>query len=1049
VKSPCLLLRASLFILLFLPASIYCAGLDSASDSSSDTSTSPKTAEVPRPGHAVNMVAIPGPLRSFLRMAGVSQKVSAEEVLPLLARNVAVEGYEGRKDATGRPTEFLLLLKRYVDQARALVTLAGPEGVIRVSNCEQAGPLLDVLGYRLREACGKGAALETADPERAFLTIDSGFPLAQLEQTLQGGKPLVHPFAATQVPLLFSAEDWTQADPKDRSARANDVIGAILDNPMLARLYWAMARMDTETSASLRQSEGISRLLPFSAILDFYSSHISIRNGRVVVPGGAAAEPAWQELAGASPDSPKEFVARLLAKDDGWLAAYFDTLSRLTPAQQVYFTDAHRLSRFYDALRGRDTSPGPARPVFRPDPDLLILVTRLQLDSAGQATVPGNLEVWQQIFKQKTDSKVVREWAKHPNHLKDSDQLVEAMFAFSRQSSDDGPLRIYLTLTAIDSLRPAGQRMSPETVRLLAEKFPRFGNQFLIFSEFQGFNDDSIKSFLTTAEAVDRISNVTLRANALGIFQSNIGLWQILARQGQIPAANLNESWKAVISPFATGITSSAQLYDSARASMRELWRSAGGRSDLSQDEAIALLAGPSQPEADGQRVRQELAARIHAVMDGQRLVSLDTLLALGDGLNELAQGKNVGDNLVPLAGQLKEFEMPRPMFTSSERSEWAAGFYNTRHSSLQTRTDLVKLIKSPNSHKDLVDARGLVVPFLRDTLVGLNYAYYAPPGAQILFNNPLFVRSHDFSGEMAIGGGQSWHVPHVFGSGLPAGGGAHLAGSLADLPFVLAEAEQDFIVPENVQALIWHELVPGLVSSATLPRWWGVTRNELHAVTLYQRTGEELLAGAAHDEALRKTVLDILSGRMTPQRAEQIETALRTGAVEEAISRAMPGETFYLAAEFRQRFPGQSSNWGKASEELENLSTQYPTEVSWKRLSEDFGVPHPALAQSYSRELLIVKPFPAFMGYSSRLLAESWDSNNLYWARLADEMGYSPAMLNRLVPELTFRMVEKIFATDFEDWPAMLRAMRETGDEFRHGKIASLPKVALSTTVQ
>ncbi len=392
---------------------------------------------------------------------------------------------------------------------------------------------------------------------------------------------------------------------------------------------------------------------------------------------------------------------------------------------------------------------------------------------------------------------------------------------------------------------------------------------------------------------------------------------------------------------------------------------------------------------------------------------------------------------------------MPRPMFTSSERSEWAAGFYNTRHSSLQTKTDLVKLIKSPNSRKDAADARGLVVPFLRDTLVGLNYAYYAPPGAQILFNNPLFVRSHDFSGEMAIGGGQSWHVPHVFGSGLPAGGGAHLAGSLADLPFVLAEAEQDFIVPENVQALIWHELVPGLVSSSTLPRWWGVTKNELHAAALYQRTGEELLAAAAKDEELRRTVLDILSERMAPQRSEQIEKSLRSGAVGDALARVMPGETFYLAAEYRQKFPGQNGHWGKAGDELESLSSQYPAEVSWKRMSEDFGVPHPALAQSYSLELLKLKPFPAFMGYSSRLLAESWDSNNLYWARLADEAGYSPAMLNRLVPELTFRMVEKIFATDFEDWPAMLRAMRETGDEFQRGKITSLPKVALSAPVQ
>jgi hypothetical protein len=47
--------------------------------------------------------------------------------------------------------------------------------------------------------------------------------------------------------------------------------------------------------------------------------------------------------------------------------------------------------------------------------------------------------------------------------------------------------------------------------------------------------------------------------------------------------------------------------------------------------------------------------------------------------------------------------------------------------------------------------------------------------------------------------------------------------------------------------------------------------------------------------------------------------------------------------------------------------------------------------------------------------------------------------MLNRLVPELTRRMVEKIFATEMEDWPALLRAARETGDEFRNAKMAPL----------
>jgi hypothetical protein len=78
-------------------------------------------------------------------------------------------------------------------------------------------------------------------------------------------------------------------------------------------------------------------------------------------------------------------------------------------------------------------------------------------------------------------------------------------------------------------------------------------------------------------------------------------------------------------------------------------------------------------------------------------------------------------------------------------------------------------------------------------------------------------------------------------------------------------------------------------------------------------------------------------------------------------------------------------------------------------------------------------------VGYSSRFLAESWDSPNLYWARLADETGLSPVTLNHLVPQLTRSMVEKIFATDLEDWPALLRAMHETGEDFRKGKIASL----------
>ena len=1038
---PVLLLTIFLCSFFYFPRNAWTALPGTPSEQTNGTQ-SPESAAVSSPEE----VTIPGPLRSFLRMAAISQKVSPEEVLPLLSRNVVVNGFQG---GGGKPTEFLILLNWYMDQARELLTFAGPEGVIHVSNCAEAKPLLPILGYRMKQSCGPNAALETSNADRAFLTIDSGFPLSELEDTLRGGKPFVYPFTSTRVPVLFAGNDWMAAEKNGNTTR-KEVVDSILRDPGMARLYWAMSRMDVETRNALWRSQGLRKLVPVAAVLDFYGSHISIRAGRVIVPGGAPAESAWKDLVGASPGSPAEFITRLLAKDDGWLATYFDALSRVCQMQQPYFTESRRLQHFYEALRGKDLSPSPTRHSFRPDQGLFLLVNRLQFEPDGQPHIPGGLEVWKEAMRAKSDSKIVKEWGKRAGGWNNPEQLVEGMVAISRVSSREGPLNSFLALTEIDRGRSPDQRLNLATARLLAAKFERFGDQYLVFSEFSSLSNAAITRFITVAEGLNRIPDRLLRADALGIVQANIGLWQILARQGQIPVGSMNDSWLKALNPFAT-IQSSNQLFEAGRNSLGELMRAATGRPALSQDAIIALLAGPDQTSPEGQQVRQELANRMRLVLDDQRLVSLDTLLALGDGLNHMANGKGASDFLVPLAGELREFEMPKPLFTTRERSEYAAGLYSNRHTILQMRTDLAKVLKSQATPGEIAEARGQLTPFLRDTLVGLNYAYYEPSGAQMLHNNPLFVRSHDFSGgdysgEAATAGEQTWRTPRLFGRGWTASGGAHLIGSMADLPYVLAKVEQDFIVPRNVQSLIWEDLVPGLMTSAILPRWWGVTRNELHAVTLYQRTGEELMTAAAENEKVRQTVMSIFSDRMLPQRSEEVERALRAGREGEALSQTTPAETFYLTAEYRRRSPEDTSHWGAAGKELEGLTAKFPKEVSWERLSEDFGVPHPALAQSYARELLNVKPFPSFLGYSSRLLAESWDSNNLYWARLADEMNYSPVMLNRLVPELTRRMVERTFATHLEDWTAVLRAMRETGDEFRQGKIAALPKSTVAS---
>jgi len=966
-------------------------------------------------------------------MAGISQKVLPEEVMPLLARNVFILGYQGQFPK-GRPSEFLILLTRYVQQARELAAMAGPDGFIHVSTCDEAKPLLKILGYRTRADCGQRSTfLETADPQRAFLTIDSGFPLPDLEKSLQEGRAFTYSYSMSHVPAPPVEIDWTKEGKKV------DAVDLLLGDPELARFYWALARMDAETLSALRQSHVLKKMVPLAAALDFFGSHICVRSGRVVVPGGSAAGPAWKELIGASPDSPGDFILKLLAKDSGWLAAYFDDLSSVPPSQQTHFTEPVRLRHLYEVFRGKDSSDA-GRGVFRRDGGLFLLVTRLRWEPNGDLYVPGNLEVWKKVFRQKTDSKIIRDWGHRAAHWDRPGQLLEGLFAISREPTYTGPLQSYLMLSELDGRRSPEHRLRPETVALLADKFSEYSDQYVVFSEFPDLDDASIAAFLQVVTGLNRIPKNTLRGNAFGTFQASVGLWQILARQGEIPGAALNDSWQKLIGPFGK-IGSSTQLFEAGRTALKELLLAATGKADVSQDKIVNLLAGPQQSAPEAQHMQELIANRIRSVLDGQRLVSLDTLLALDDGLREAAQGTLSSNSLLPLATELREFEMPQPVFRNSEREEWAAGIYNNRHTELEMHTTLAKIIKSPGSSQQLVEARGQLVPFLRDTLVGLNYAYYEPPGAQILHHNPLFVRSHDFAGESVIGLERLWQAPQLFGAGSPAGGGAHLVGSLADLPYLLATAEQDFIAPQNVQALIWRELVPGLLINAVVPRWWNVNQNELHAVSLYQQCGEELLAASAGNDEVRNKVMNILSDRMMPQRSEKVEQSLRSGHLPEVLLQLMPADTFYLTAEYQRRFPQEPNSFGPAGNELATLSKRYPDEVNWERLSRDFGVPHRVLAQSYTRELLNLPPSPVFMGYSSRLLAETWDSNNLYWARLADEKGYSPVMLNRLVPELTRRMVEKIFATDFADWPALLRAARETGEEFRQGKIVALSR--------
>jgi hypothetical protein len=253
----------------------------------------------------------------------------------------------------------------------------------------------------------------------------------------------------------------------------------------------------------------------------------------------------------------------------------------------------------------------------------------------------------------------------------------------------------------------------------------------------------------------------------------------------------------------------------------------------------------------------------------------------------------------------------------------------------------------------------------------------------------------------------------------------------LISLPYAIAEAEQNFLTPKREQALIWADLVPQMIADVTVNRWRDVTPEQLRWVSLHLQRGRALMATAALDPAVEPRVLDSLRRYLPPSRVEWIDDNLHAGDFGN-VAAQVPSSVLYAIASdptLKDAAPDASSL------EVAALASRNDPQLSPESIARTFGTPKPTLTHSYRPGLLYLRTFPALMGYSSRILAESWESNNLYYAALADEAGVPVSQLDAYVPEWNRAAIENIFATHLEDWPALLRSLNALAASVRrHG---------------
>ena len=969
-------------------------------------------------------IEIPGPLRSFARMAAISPDAEADDVLAALAHNVVLNGYSATRGADSlEPTEYLKLLQRYITQAREIEKLTGADKTVRIEMCEsaQTGDLLRILGYRMRGGCGSDLVLETVNASRAFLTIDSGFPLSDLEEALRTNRPFMLDYHPSRIPILFNSDYWIQDMARKETG---DFIDSFLGDPTLCRLYSALSALDPDTAEQIRKDMPAQKAKAYAHVLDFFGGMFEIRGGKVSPPGGARSDKAWADLVGVPPERGPAFIERLFAKDDGWLASYYDALARISGPVQDYLTEPDHLKRFYTALRGRVTSPGPARPVFRSSTDLVLLTARLRLNPDGKPHLPGGLDVWKNMYASKTMAKFDPKLAKAAPGWKDPEEVIEALFGLAKKMADNEPLKIFMALTDVE--RNRAMPLQTATVDALVRDYRLLGSQYALFSDVPTVSDGTIVAFLDAARANSQMRDFGMRGDAAGTMQALTAFWQIFVRQGNIAPADADGALAAVLRPFAK-IQGQRDIFEAGQNGIRALLAAAQAPSTGSpQDHVLDLLAGTKPTAgADLSDAQQQMLQDMTRAFEAQRLVSLETLFALSDRLEAAAGGqKPDAAQTAKLATRITELQLPRSSITIRERTEMSAGFWSERHIDAERKTNLRSLIdKAGADPQKLREVRGALAPYLRDTLVGLAYIHYAPPGAQVLYTNPLFVRNHDFFGTPDRP--RVWTQTEVFGNGWPANAGGRLVGSLSGLPYALADAEQNFLIPSREQALIWGDLVPQMIQAAVIPRFWNVTPVQLHWVGLHMAYAESALAESAFDAAERQRVLATLNRYIPPARLRKVETLLVLGDVHTALERVVPSEMYLLANEL-----APADRDSAIAAEIRALAAQSPEELSPRVISHAFGSPKPVLTNSYQPELLNLRTFPTLMGYSSRILAESWESNLLFYAALADQVHIKPAELNLLVPGWTQQTVERIFATHLEDWPALLRSLRQVGDD-------------------
>jgi hypothetical protein len=211
---------------------------------------------------------------------------------------------------------------------------------------------------------------------------------------------------ADTLPLPLAPAIWTDVIFGGRST-PQTLLADILRSRSASRLYCALLTLDDDTRAWLTTEPALLAEIAarYAAPFLLAAPGVRVSAGTLRVPGGQAAEPVWQALAGGrTTREPAELVRALLSADEGRLAYFFGAMSQAAPtdAQLALNLDAADPAARVDAGRRLYAVYGRLavgwriedRPFLRPSLDPALLAAELARDERGRPRLPGTRSFW-------------------------------------------------------------------------------------------------------------------------------------------------------------------------------------------------------------------------------------------------------------------------------------------------------------------------------------------------------------------------------------------------------------------------------------------------------------------------------------------------------------------------------------------------------------------------------------------------------------------------------------------------------------------------------